>query len=113
LDTIVGERGMLVSGGERQRLALARALLREPELLILDEATSAIDVDGERTLLRRVRDCLPATTILLIAHRRESLEQCERVLTLDRGGLVADASLASDKKGRPNRERPTGALQQA
>jgi ATP-binding cassette subfamily C protein len=81
LDSIVGERGTLVSGGERQRIALARALLREPRLLILDEATSAIDSNGERDVLVRLRDMSKRPTIVLIAHRTENLSICDRVIT--------------------------------
>lgn len=80
LETTVGELGALVSGGERQRLALSRALLRRPDLLILDEATSAIDVDGERAVLARLATLSPRPAIVLIAHRRESFAQCDRVL---------------------------------
>ena len=87
LDTIVGERGTLVSGGERQRLALARALLRRPRLLILDEATNAIDVDGERLLLKRLTELKPRPTIVMIAHRAESLSLCDRVIALKDGRL--------------------------
>jgi ATP-binding cassette subfamily C protein len=78
LDTIVGERGSLMSGGERQRIALARALLRKPQLLVLDEATSAIDSAGEREILLNLRS-VPAT-IVLIAHRMENLGLCDRVI---------------------------------
>jgi len=87
LDTIVGERGTLVSGGERQRLALARGLLRKPRLLILDEATNAIDVGGEQLLLKRLIALKPRPTIVMIAHRAESLSLCDRVITLRDGGL--------------------------
>lgn len=90
LDTRVGARGGLLSGGERQRLGLARALLRAPKLLILDEATSAIDVAGERAILMRLRSLQPRPTILLIAHRGESLALCDRIVTLAEGRLVAD-----------------------
>jgi ATP-binding cassette subfamily C protein len=89
LDTIVGERGMLISGGERQRLALARALLREPALLILDEATHAIDMPGEAEILMRLRLLCPRPAVLIIAHRLESLRFCDRVFLLAEGRLMA------------------------
>ena len=69
LDTVVGERGTLVSGGERQRIALARAILRKPRLLVLDEATGAIDVEGERHILEGLRRLRPRPTIVIVAHR--------------------------------------------
>lgn len=88
LDTIVGERGALLSGGERQRFALARAILRRPRLLVLDEATNALDVASEQALLTRLRELDPAPTMVIIAHRRESLSLCERLLTFENGRLA-------------------------
>jgi ATP-binding cassette subfamily C protein len=85
LDTALGERGALLSGGERQRIALARAILRRPQLLVLDEATSAIDVDGERIVLERLCGLHPRPTIVLIAHRAESLALCDRILRFEAG----------------------------
>ncbi len=90
LDTHVGERGSLISGGERQRLALARALARDPRLLILDEATNAIDPAGEAELLARLDRLRPGLTIVSIAHRVESLRLCERVMAMA-GGKIIDA----------------------
>jgi ATP-binding cassette subfamily C protein len=90
LDTVVGERGTLLSGGERQRLCLARAMLRRPHLLVLDEATSAIDVESERAIFERLLRGTPRPTIVMIAHRLESLRHCERVLHFEGGRLVSD-----------------------
>jgi ATP-binding cassette, subfamily C, bacterial len=88
LDTVVGERGALVSGGERQRIALARAILRKPQLLVLDEATGAIDVAGERKILESLRQLRPRPTIVIVAHRAESLELCERLFWFEDGHCV-------------------------
>ncbi len=92
LDTVVGDRGTLVSGGERQRIALARAILRKPRMLILDEATSAIDVASEREILARLRALAPRPTIVVIAHRAESLALCDHVFQLAAGRHVDDAA---------------------
>ncbi len=94
LDTLVGERGALLSGGERQRLAIARAVLRDPALLILDEATNAIDVAAETALLARLRSARPALTIVSIAHRSETLAQCDHVHVLSHGRVIASGSFA-------------------
>jgi ATP-binding cassette subfamily C protein len=99
LDTLVGDRGALVSGGERQRIALARALLRRPRLLVLDEATNAIDIGSERALMQRLDAMAPRPTIVMIAHRSESLALCRSVLRLEEGRLC-DAS-ASDAAAGP------------
>ena len=88
LDALVGERGTLLSGGERQRLCLARAMLRRPHLLVLDEATSAIDLAGEQAILERLLQATPRPTIVMIAHRLESLRHCQRILVFEGGRLV-------------------------
>ena len=95
LDTIVAERGARLSGGERQRIALARALLRQPALLILDEATNAIDIAGERTILDTLAALPERPATVIVAHRAESLARCGRVLTLDRGCLRDDRRIAT------------------
>jgi ABC-type multidrug transport system fused ATPase/permease subunit len=92
LETVVGERGALVSGGERQRLAMARAVLRKPRLLILDEATNAIDIAGERELFARLSGLKPRPTVVVIAHRIESLSLCDRVLVLEDGCFASAAA---------------------
>ena len=101
LDTLLGERGTLISGGERQRLALARALLRGPDFLILDEATSAIDVAGETEILLRLRALRPRPAMLIIAHRPETLRSCDRVLHLANGRLIDEAFTALPDSARP------------
>jgi ATP-binding cassette subfamily C protein len=88
LDSIVGERGALISGGERQRIALARAVLRRPRLMLLDEATNAIDVSAELALIERISNLTPTPTIVLIAHRPDSLVLCRRVLRFEDGRLA-------------------------
>ena len=90
LETVVGERGTLLSGGERQRIALARAMLRKPRLLVLDEATGAIDVSGERKILENLRRLRPRPTIVIVAHRAESLALCERVFRFEAGRCVEE-----------------------
>lgn len=86
----VGERGQQLSGGQRQQVALARALLLDPPLLVLDEPTSAMDAGGEERLIQRLRPALTGKTLLLVTHRTSLLALVDRVLVLERGRLLAD-----------------------
>jgi ATP-binding cassette subfamily B protein/subfamily B ATP-binding cassette protein MsbA len=88
-ETLVGERGGFLSGGQRQRLALARAMLRDPEILILDEATSQIDLESEQLIQRALRDFVRDRTALMITHRLRTLELADRILVLE-AGRIAD-----------------------
>jgi ATP-binding cassette subfamily B protein len=87
-DTVVGERGYRFSGGEKQRLAIARAILRDPPVLVLDEATSALDVETERAVQDALDRLSAGRTTLVIAHRLSTVRDAELILVLDRGRIV-------------------------
>jgi ATP-binding cassette subfamily B protein len=88
-DTKVGEQGLTLSGGQRQRLSLARAILTDPRLLLLDDATSAVDARVEHEIHEALRSVMAGRTTLLIAHRRSTLNLADRIAVLD-GGRLAD-----------------------
>lgn len=85
LDTVLGERGVRLSGGERQRVAIARALLRHPTLLVLDEATSSLDDETEMAVLDTIAGLTPAVTVLVVAHRRTTLDLADHVIRIEQG----------------------------
>ena len=93
-DTVVGERGYTLSGGQRQRIAIARALLVNPPILVLDDSTSAIDVQVEQRIHASLRALLAERTTLIIAHRLSTISLADRVVVLDGGRIVADGTHA-------------------
>ncbi len=93
-DTIVGERGYTLSGGQRQRIAIARALLVNPPILILDDATSAIDVQVEKAIHERLETLMAGRTTLIIAHRLSTIGLADRVVLVEGGRVVAGGTHA-------------------
>jgi ATP-binding cassette subfamily B protein len=91
---VVGERGYTLSGGQRQRIAIARTLLVNPPILVLDDATSAIDVQVEQQIHGALRILMEGRTTLIIAHRLSTISLADRVVLLDGGTIVADGTHA-------------------
>jgi len=91
-DTVIGEQGLTLSGGQRQRVSLARALITDPAILILDDATSAIDAGVEAQIHATLRKVMAGRTTLLIAHRRSTLQLADRIAVLDEGRLVDEGT---------------------
>jgi ATP-binding cassette subfamily B protein len=88
MDTIVGERGYKLSGGEKQRIAIARVLLKDPRILILDEATSALDTVSERLIQAAFERLMEGRTTIAIAHRLSTILRADRILVYERGRIV-------------------------
>jgi ATP-binding cassette subfamily C protein len=88
LDTVVGERGARLSGGQQQRIGIARALYNQPDVLVLDEATAALDSRTEADISSMLKDLRGAATLLIIAHRLSTVRGCDRLILLDRGRIV-------------------------
>ena len=87
-DTEVGERGVTLSGGQRQRIAIARAVIRDPRILILDEATSSLDIAVERQVQKAMNQAMYGRTSFIIAHRLTTVREADRILVLDNGKFV-------------------------
>lgn len=90
LETMVGERGVRLSGGQRQRIGIARSLYYDPEVLVLDEATSSLDVDTENEVMQAVRSLHGSKTIIIVAHRLSTVEYCDRLYRLEQGRVVEE-----------------------
>ena len=86
-DTMMGDRGMTLSGGQRQRLSIARALLKKPEILIFDEATSALDYESEAIIQQSLDEIFVNHTVILIAHREETLRKMDKIITIKEGKI--------------------------
>jgi len=92
-NTIVGERGIRVSGGQRQRIGIARALYHEPQVLVLDEATSSLDIETETEVMSAIRALQGFKTILIVAHRLSTVQHCDRVYKIEDATIVGEGKL--------------------
>jgi ABC-type multidrug transport system fused ATPase/permease subunit len=88
LETVVGERGVKLSGGERQRLAFGRIMLQDPRIVIMDEPTSALDSLTEDHVTREMARFLKGKTVIIVAHRLQSVKQADQIIVLDQGRIV-------------------------
>lgn len=101
-NTLVGERGVKLSMGQKQRLALTMAFLKNPKVLILDEPTSALDADSERVVQRGIKDLIKGRTTVIIAHRFSTVREADKIIVLDKGRIVEEGNHQQlmKKKGR-------------
>jgi ABC-type multidrug transport system fused ATPase/permease subunit len=94
LDTLVGERGVRLSGGERQRIGIARALYNNPEVLVLDEATSSLDAETEHDVMKAVQALQGTKTVVIVAHRLSTVEYCDRLYRLENSRVVDEGTFS-------------------
>lgn len=94
IDTVIGEKGNKLSGGQKQKIALSRALYRKPKLLIIDEGTSNIDSDTEERILKRVKLVYPDMTIIIVSHRLSTVRKADRIIVLDKSQVAENGEYA-------------------
>ena len=102
LDSMLGTQGRVISGGQRQRLGIARAILRQPKLLILDEATSSLDYENEKSVKDTYEDGLTDITTIVIAHKESAIDNLDRILKLEHGKIVFEGTFQEYKQEMPN-----------
>ena len=90
IETMVGENGVQLSGGQKQRIGIARALYREPDILVFDEATSSLDRSTEIEVMKSIYSLKGEKTIVIVAHRLSTLDQCDYIYKVKSGNLILD-----------------------
>jgi ATP-binding cassette, subfamily B, heavy metal transporter len=111
-DTMVGERGLKLSGGEKQRVGIARTLLKDPPILLLDEATSALDTETERDIQASLRGLGQGRTVIAIAHRLSTIADADRIVVLEEG-LIVEEGHHDDLLAREGRYAQLWRMQEA
>ena len=91
-DTMVGEAGDTLSGGEKQRIAIARAILKDSPIVILDEFTNALDIENEHHILKAIDNLVKDKTVIIIAHRLETIKRADHIIVLDKGKIVQEGT---------------------
>ena len=91
-ETIVGEKGVTLSGGQKQRVAIARTLLKDPDIIIFDDSTSAVDSETEYEIQKELRKMIEGKTTFIIAHRLTSIQDCDRIIVLDKGNIIEEGT---------------------
>ena len=99
-DSLVGERGVSLSGGQKQRIGIARALYKNTPMIVLDEATSALDSYTENKVMNSIKELSSSKTILMVAHRVETLQQCTRIIELKEGRIEKEGSYQEILQGK-------------
>ena len=101
IDTVIGETGYNISGGQKQLISFARALIKNPKLLILDEATSSIDTETEKIIQNKMKDILEGKTSIIVAHRLSTIKHCDKIVLIENGNILEQGTHLEllDKKG--------------
>ena len=101
IDTVIGETGYNISGGQKQLISFARALIKNPKLLVLDEATSSIDTETEKIIQNKMKDILKGKTSIIVAHRLSTIKHCDKIVLIENGNILEQGTHLEllDKKG--------------